>query len=338
MSGGVSGDVTLLGLLGAGLGIGLVLVRTGWRGRPAAPKAGGTGRRPDRFVEPRVNGFVDMLAGRGAGSADGWPLGRPVRVAVVAVAAGVLAAVITGWVVGGVLAATAAATLPRLLGPDRRGGRSLARVEAVATWTEMLRDTLSAAAGLEQTIVAAAGAAPAALGEEIRGLATRLQRGDRLPAALRQFADEVADPTCDLVVAALVLAAEHQARQLADLLGELAREAREQVAMRLRVDAGRSSTRTSVRVIVGTTLTFAAGLVLLNRAYLQPYDSAGGQLILLIIGALFALAFGWLARIGRIEEAGRVLTNPGMATSLATAGGAVESGPVTRGTIRGARR
>jgi hypothetical protein len=31
------------------------------------------------------------------------------------------------------------------------------------------------------------------------------------PPGLRAFADEVVDPTCDLVVAALILAAEHQA-------------------------------------------------------------------------------------------------------------------------------
>lgn len=295
----MTGGVAVLGLLGAGLGFGLVLLGAGWRGRPA-------GSRPGSRLGSRAwsgaGGFAERVAGQ--------PAGRTVRVAGVSVAAGVLAAAVTGWVVGGVLAGTAAATLPRLLGGDRRGGRSLARVEAVAAWTEMLRDTLSAAAGLEQTVVAAAAAAPDAIGEEVRGLAARLQRGERLPAALRQFADEVADPTCDLVVSALVLAAEHQARQLADLLGELAREAREQVAMRLRVDAGRSSTRTSVRVIVGTTLAFAAGLVLLNRPYLRPYDSPGGQLVLLAVGGLFAVAFGWLARIGRIEEADRVLTNP----------------------------
>jgi Flp pilus assembly protein TadB len=166
----------------------------------------------------------------------------------------------------------------------------------------MLRDTLAAAAGLEQTILATAGAAPVALRGEIRGLAGRLERGERLPAALRTFAEQVADPTADLVVSALVLAAEHQARQLADLLGELAREAREQVAMRLRIDAGRARTRTSVRVIVGTTLAFAAGLIVLNRPYLHPYDDAGGQLVLLLVGGLFAVAFWWLARIGQIAE------------------------------------
>lgn len=302
----MTGGVAVLGLLGAGLGFGLVLLGAGWRGRSVAAPASRPGSRLGSRAWSGASGFAERVAGQ--------PAGRTVRVAGVAVAAGVLAAAVTGWVVGGVLAGTAAATLPRLLGGDRRGGRSLARVEAVAAWTEMLRDTLSAAAGLEQTIVAAASAAPEAIGEEVRGLAARLQRGERLPAALRQFADEVADPTCDLVVSALVLAAEHQARQLADLLGELAREAREQVAMRLRVDAGRSSTRTSVRVIVGTTLAFAAGLVLLNRPYLRPYDSPGGQLVLLAVGGLFALAFGWLARIGRIEEADRVLTNPAPGT------------------------
>jgi len=184
-------------------------------------------------------------------------------------------------------------------------------VEAVAGWAEMLRDTLAAAAGLEQTILASAATAPAALRPEVAELAARLQRGERLPAALRVFADRVADPTCDLVVCSLSLASEHQVRQLAGLLGELAGEAREQVAMRLRVDAGRARTRTSVWVTVGTTVAFAAGLVLLNRPYLHPYDTPAGQLVLLTVGALFAVAFGWLARIGRLPEPERILTHPG---------------------------
>jgi len=279
----------VLGILGAGLGLGLALIGAGWRGRPVTRRA----RRPG----------LGWLVVRGVDQAT-------VRTAGAAVAGGVLVVAVTGWLVGGVLAAAGVVTLPRLLGRDRHAAARVARVEAVASWTEMLRDTLAAAAGLEQTILATAGTAPAALRGEIRGLAARLERGERLPAALRVFAEQVADPTADLVVSALVLAAEHQARQLADLLGELAREAREQVAMRLRVDAGRARTRTSVRVIVGTTLAFAAGLIILNRPYLHPYDSAGGQLVLLLVGGLFAVAFWWLARIGRIAENPRLLTNP----------------------------
>ena len=94
---------------------------------------------------------------------------------------------------------------------------------------------------------------------EVATLALRLE-GERLVPALRAFADEVADPTCDLVVAALVLAAEHQAHRLGELLGSLAQAARDQATMRLRVEAGRARARTSVKVIVGATGGLVFGL------------------------------------------------------------------------------
>jgi len=77
--------------------------------------------------------------------------------------------------------------------------------------------------------------------------------------------------------------------------------------MRMRVEAGRASTRTSVRVIVITTLSFAIGLMLLDRGYLAPYNSAFGQVMLLLVGCLFATAFAWLARIARLREPQRFL-------------------------------
>jgi Flp pilus assembly protein TadB len=274
----------VLGVCGAGVGLGLVLIIAGWRGDPLLGERRRTRRR--QLTLASRDGRLRLAA---------------------AIGAGLITAVVTGWVAGGLLAGVAAAALPGLLGPDGRAAQRTARVEAVASWTEMLRDTLAAAAGLEQTILASATTAPAALQPEVHDLAARLERGERLPAALRVFAERVADPTCDLVVSALTLASEHQARQLADLLGELAGEAREQVAMRLRIDAGRARTRTTVRVIVGTTVAFAVGLVLLNRTYLHPYDTPTGQLVLLTVGGLFGLAFWWLARIGQVGEGDRVL-------------------------------
>lgn len=198
--------------------------------------------------------------------------------------------------------------LPRILGSNVDHQRQLERIEAIASWTEMLRDTLVAAAGLEQAILATASTCPEPIREEVTELAVKLESGERLAAALRDLADQLRDPTADLVVSALVLAAEHQARQLADLLGELAIEAREQATMRMRVDAGRARSRTSVRVIVITTLLFAAGLVVLNREYLNPFDSAFGQLVLLLVGVLFAMAFAWLKKISQFREPERFLT------------------------------
>lgn len=270
-------------LLGLGTGLGLWLFVVGWRGVEQRPLQW---RMRGRSGEQRQR--VGIRFG-------------------VALAVGVAAAVATGWIVGAVLAGLGCWALPRVLGRDPEHAHRVARVEAIATWTEMLRDTLSAASGLEQAILATAPLAPVPIRGQITDLARRLENGERLAPSLRRLADELADPTGDLVIAALVKAAEQQARQLAELLGALAQTAREQVSMRMRVDAGRARTRTSVRVIVGTTLAFAVAVVLLNRPYLSAYDSVTGQAVLLGIGALFAVGFAWLARITRVIEPPRLL-------------------------------
>ncbi|HEY3559512.1 MAG TPA: type II secretion system F family protein, partial [Kribbella sp.] len=238
--------VVLLGVLGGGVAVGALLIVAGLRGRPARV-----------VTSSRLSTWLAARHDR-----------KQVGLLVMAVLVGLAVGMVTGWVVGGFLAVVAVVGLPRILGSNVDHQRQLQRIEAIAGWTEMLRDTLVAAAGLEQAILATAPACPEAIREEITELAIRLERGERLAPSLRHLADQLRDPTADLVISALVLAAEHQSRQLADLLGELAGEAREQASMRMRVEAGRARTRTSVRVVVITTLVFAVGLVLLNRGYL----------------------------------------------------------------------
>lgn len=270
-------------LLGLGTGLGVWLFVFGWRGVEQQPR--------QWWARPRS---------REQRQRAGIRFG-------IALAVGIAVGVATGWVVGAVLAGLACWALPCVLGRDPEHAHRVARIEAIAAWTEMLRDTLSAASGLEQAILATAPLAPISIRGQVDGLARRLENGERLAPSLRRLADELADPTGDLVIAALVKAAEQQARQLGELLGALAQTAREQVSMRMRVEAGRARTRTSMRVIVGTTLVFAVAVALLNRPYLSAYDSATGQAVLLGIGALFAAGFAWLARITRIAEPARLL-------------------------------
>lgn len=210
------------------------------------------------------------------------------------------------WPVAAGLAAAFGFAAPSVFGgmPARRA--AIARTEAIAAWTEMLRDTMAGAAGIEQAIVATAPVSPPAIRAHVVNLAARLER-DRLATALRDFADEMADPTADLVVAALVLASEKQARRLGELLGALATSARQQATLQLRIDAGRARTRTASRVITVFTLGFALGLVVLNRGYLTPYDSARGQLVLAAVGACFGAAFWWLAAMARSAAPERFL-------------------------------
>lgn len=266
-----------------------------------------------------VTGLVLLLAGlrqrrRGSGEARSrprlvsglpraWRWPRLLGAVFAAVAVGGL----TGWPVAGCLAGVGVMTLPALLGPDREAAHRVERMEAVATWTEMLRDTLSAAAGLEQALLATAEVAPPALRAHVRALAGRIRAGRPLPEALEHFAREVDDPVADTVVTVLHMAASRQAAQLAPLLGSLADAVREQVAMRQRIAAGRTSVRTSTRVCCATTLTLAAGLVVFNRPYLEPFDGPSGQLALAAVGLLFAASFTWLHTIAAVREAPRLL-------------------------------
>jgi tight adherence protein B len=283
-------STTVFAVLGAGSGAGAWLCIRGWRAAPA--------RRAWRVWR------LGLLRREGGS----W------RVPVAA-GAGVAGGVVTGWVVGAVLVALAVWSLPKLLTGDRVRARQVAWIEAIASWAEMLRDTLAAAAGVEQAILASATVAPAAIHTEVTALAVRLETGHRLAPSLRQLADELADPTADLVISALLLASTQQARHVSDLLGSLATAAREQASMRLRIEAGRARSRTSVRIIVATTTGFAALLVVLNRDYLTAYDTLTGQLVLGVIGALFAVGFAALATIAAMPEPTRVLGPPRAGTA-----------------------
>jgi tight adherence protein B len=271
----VVGPVTALVtfVLGAGIGLGVYLVGCGLLGR-------------------QVFGSV-------APSRRPALTSRLIATSAVAATAGIAAYALTQWIVGGLLAALAAAAAPRLLAGGSDYQREIALVEAIAAWAEMLRDTMAAAAGLEQAIVATGPIAPPPIAGPVSELAVRLGF-DSLPAALRRFADDVNHPTCDFVIAALVIAAEKEARDLGPLLGQLAGCARDEAKMRTRIWIDRAKTRTSVKVIAGCVVAFAAGLLVFSRSYLAPYDDVGGQLMLLVIGGLFVVALAGMDRMGRI--------------------------------------
>jgi Flp pilus assembly protein TadB len=208
---------------------------------------------------------------------------------------GLIVGLVTRWPMAALLVGAAGFMAPSMVGGGAARKAKLDRIEAMAGWAEMLRDTMAGSGGLEQSILATATIAPLAIRPEVLRLAARLER-ERLAPSLREFADEINDPSGDLVVAALLLAADKSPKRLGDLLGRLAASARADVNMRLRVEAGRARTRTSVRVITTFTTGFAVFLIIFNRDYLDPYDSLFGQLVLGLIGLCFGASFYWLSR------------------------------------------
>src|SRR5205823_7235671 len=121
-----------------------------------------------------------------------------------ALAAGAVALGVTRWLVAGIGVALLVFAWRGLSGATGER-RALARLEALATWTESLRDTIAGAVGLEQAIPASLRVAAPSLRDPLAAMVERLHTRVPMPEALRRFADDLADPSADLIIAALMI-------------------------------------------------------------------------------------------------------------------------------------
>lgn len=255
-----------------------------------------------------VRGFWSSPSTRRGGLGT-WFQGslRPLGVRLVIAVAGFAAAVVaTGWLVAGLVVGIAAFLSPTLLRAKARRSWEIDRMNALATWVEMLRDTISAASGLIETLKATADSAPSVLRAPVRQLAARAER-EPLPVALGRFADEVDHAVADTVAVSLGLAATNQVGSLQESLAELAENTRQEVSMRLRIEASRARQFASARLIAGVVAVFCICMVGFSRTYLAPFDTASGQLALAVIGGLFIGSGLALERMGRFNSPPRIL-------------------------------
>lgn len=250
-------------------------------------------------------GAVLAVAGLRPAPAATRPLRVPLR-PTAAVAAALLIGVLTRSPVLAVAVAAGVWRVPKPGAGRRSRQRRLERAEAVATWTETLRDLVGAARGVEGAVLASVPIAPPAIAGEVAALANRLDH-EAAAVVLADFAAAVDDRTADLVAVVLRQAAEGQVRDVARLLGDLAGVARAEVARRRRDEAERARTRTSVRVVVVTTVATAAILAALNRSYFVVFTTGSGQVVLAAILAAAAASLAWLTRLGRVPSPEPVL-------------------------------
>lgn len=228
-------------------------------------------------------------------AASAW--GKPMCIGL---GSAVLTYVLSGWFLVSISVALAAALV---VGSSRQRHSSRANeevAEAIALWTEQLRDTLAAAHGLQQTLLATSQHAPGRIAPQVQRLAAKLPYAP-VAQSLRDFASEVDHSSADFVAAALIAATEHEARDVGSLLGHLARCSRDEARMHQRIWVGRSRTRSAVRIISVTVTGFVGLLFAFNRDYLEPYGSPNGQVVLMAIVGLFAAALVMLQISSKVQ-------------------------------------
>jgi len=267
-------DTLMFAVLSAAVGLGALLIVQGMRGLTVVPDL----RLRDRTAD------TDRIVG--------WVAAATIS------AMAVLA--LTGWPVAAV------AAFVSILRRGSRGGTgdgsatSISRTQAIASWTEMIRDNMAGAAGLEQALMATGAVAPAPIAAEVRQFSRRLEDMP-LADALALLGDDLDHPSADLVVAALANAARMEGRDLGSLLSRLVESIRGDVRMRLRIEVGRARIRTSSRIVLGVTMFTVVFMYVFSRPLLNVYDTAGGQLWLVVVFAIFGLGACMLEHYSDIE-------------------------------------
>ncbi|MFJ3495885.1 type II secretion system F family protein [Streptomyces sp. NPDC086091] len=281
----LSGPVLSALACGVAVGGGIALLVAALRGLPAKPD------HERRRAAERAAALARFAGRRGSFAA----------------LAGLAVLLLTRWTVAGLATAVLVFFWDRLFGGAAEERAAMKRVEALASWTESLRDTIAGAVGLEQAIPASARAAAPVLRPHLDALVDRLRARTPLPDALQVLADEIDDASADIIVAALILNARLRGPGLRQVLGALAKSAREEVDMRQRVMAQRAATRRSVQIVVAVSIAFVLGLSVFNREFVEPYGTAVGQLVLACVCGLFGLGFWWLRKLSTIETPERFL-------------------------------
>ena len=181
--------------------------------------------------------------------------------------------------------------------------------EAISTWVDMVKDSLSGGAGLSQAIEATVGVAPEMVRPHVVRLATN-QRTTPQATALAEFGAALAHPTSDMVVQALIMASEQQGRDLPRLLAKTSEQARARNASTLATESERAKLYTEAWIMVLTIILLGIVITIIARDFFIPYSTGFGQLVLtglmaVVVGSVFALIHA-----GRPQQQLRLLARP----------------------------
>lgn len=218
--------------------------------------------------------------------------------------AGLVVALVTGWTLMLLIVPAALTGLPVLLSVPSATAK-IRRLDAMADWTRSLSGTLVAGAGLDEAIKRSVRTAPEAIRPEVERLVRRMTAYIPTQDALRTFADDLDDPTGDLLAANLIQATTLQGVPLTDVLDEIAESIAHDVNARRRVEADRSKPRTVARIV--TLITIAVQAAIFTTPYAAPFRTPLGQVLLTVELLFFAGTLVWLRRMSAVKDLPRFL-------------------------------
>ncbi len=252
---------------------------------------------------------VSLLTPRTLGARP--PRRRLTALHATAAAVGVAVLLLTGWPVAAIAMAAGVVFVPQTLGGGKAAKRAIAKAEALADWTRRLADLISsgAAGSTRDALERSGGSTPDPIAAEVGRLVSRMGP-QGAEAALRLFAREVDEPAAEKIAGVLILRERNGGPGLADVLTGLAADLDEHSRMVRDIEAERAKPRGNARTIVAVTGLLIVGMMLFARTFLSAYSSPLGQVMLVVVAAVFASALRWMRRLSDPAPTARVLLDP----------------------------
>lgn len=235
---------------------------------------------------------------------------REKRTMVAGVVVGAAILLVSRNLVFAVIGGSAVVLWPMIAGGGKAERAALTKLEALAQWTESLRDLAQKDAGLESVIPKTVDSASDVLAGPLRLMSRRLSVRVPLPEALSRFADDVDDAKADQVVAALALASRQRKGQLSRVLSAQSKSLREELEIRTKVMRERNSIRREAAQVAG----LSAVLILSASLFAPPALAAGeastaAQLLPLVLAGAYLFVFSRVRKLAEPEQEPRFLSS-----------------------------
>ncbi len=210
----------------------------------------------------------------------------------------------TGWPIAALACGAVAAAVPGMLRRARDERASLERREAIAEVSSRLRDAIRSGIGISDALANTAENAHGRIRTDLRRLVSEARVSD-LPDAARAFAERVADPSADLLASALGTSERLGSRNLSEVLDALAEATTSHAAAVREARARQTRNRISARIVAAVPILLLLAIRQANPAYLAPFESASGQVVLAFAFLLIWVGYVAMQRAARIEASTR---------------------------------
>ncbi|MFK0074631.1 type II secretion system F family protein [Arthrobacter woluwensis] len=179
-------------------------------------------------------------------------------------------------------------------------------LDGLQIWARGLAGLTTTGQDLEDAIRFSLTSTPKVLEPNVRLLVARLNVGWDTESALRAFADEVNDSTCDVLVANLILTARQRTGALSASLTALATAVTNDITVRMEVEADREKPRQAAKGIA--VIAVLVLLVLFSSSgYMTAYADPAMQMLLLVYIGCFLTGIWLLKRMTKSRQPIRIL-------------------------------